>query len=744
MRLFDLRRGNLRTKIIAWSFIPTVIIMATVALVVYLAYQRLAEELVLGRDRELAYFSASQIKDDLGSYFDVLYAVAQMPEMRSNDLIQQAAALRAAGSNSAYFDAGVVVLDTFGKVIATEPHREDITGQDWSERAYFRQILLSRKAVFSDVLLDGPHNSAVIVAAVPVIGNRDEFLGVIAGMFQIDPGSQNPFYGSIAKIRPGQSGSIYLVDGNSRVIYHSTLEYIGESLSDRLEIQHLLDGNVGSTRLRDVANRDVVTAYAPVPGTSWGLVLEDDWGSLSRSEEHYGLFLLILLAAGIALPAMVVSIGVRRITNPIHGLIAAAQQVAEGNFGLSIDAQTGDEIEDLARQFNRMSAELKESYSSLEKKVAARTKELAALYDVTAAASSSLDLDTVLKRSLDQVLKVMDLEVGAVHLLDEDNQVLELAVARGMPERDVRQVQSVTLGEGLASYVVEQGKPLVVPNIAEASRPLRVVQAAENQAYMGVPVETRGQNLGVLSVVGNPGRRFGPEEVALLASIADEVALAVDNARLYAHAEQLAVMEERSRLARELHDSVTQLLYSLTLFAEAGQRMNKAGDQERTGQFLARVSETARQAHKEMRLLIYELRPPTVEKEGLVGALQHRLDTVEKRSGLEAHLQLEGDIELPASIEDGLFRIAVEALNNALKHAAATRVSVLLQAGIHSVRLHVVDDGNGFDVDAVNNGGGLGLPSMRERVESMAGSFEIISKPGAGTKVVVEIEKELV
>lgn len=737
------RWGNLRTKIIAWSFIPTVIILAAVALVVYLAYQRLAEELVLGRDRELAYFSASQIKDDLASYSDVLLAVARTPDLRSNDKMRQQAALGEAGSSLAYFDAGVVVLDTFGKVVASEPARADITGQDWSDRAYFRQILLSRKAIFSDVLPDGPQNTPVIVSAVPVIGNQDEFLGVIAGMFQIGPTSYNPFYGSIAKVRTEQSGGIYLVDGNRTVIYHTTPDYIGDAFTDRPDIQLVLAGNIGSIRLRDMDNRDVVTAYAPVPGTTWGLILEDDWGLLSRSEERYGLFLLILLAAGIALPALVVSIGVRRITEPIQGLIAIAQQVAEGNFGLTIDAQTGDEIEELAQQFNRMSAELQESYSGLEKKVAARTKELAAHYEVTAAASSSLDLDTVLERSLDQVLKVMNLGVGTIHLLDKDNQILELAVARGIQDRDVQEVQSVALGDGLASYVIEKGKPLLIPNITEASRPLRVVPASENQAYMGVPVETRGQMLGVLSLVGEPGRRFRREEVALLASIADEIALAVDNARLYAHAEQLAVMEERSRLARELHDSVTQLLYSLTLFAEAGQRMNKAGDHERTEQFLARVNETARQAHKEMRLLIYELRPPTVEKEGLVGALQHRLDAVEKRSGLETQLQVEGEIELPALLEDGLFRVAVEALNNALKHAAATQVSVQIQACINSIKLQVVDNGNGFDMDGVNNAGGSGLPNMRERVRKMGGSFEIISGPGAGTQVVVEIEKEL-
>ena len=738
--LLGIRRGSLRTKIIAWSFIPTVIILAAVGLVAYQAYERVVAELVLGRDRELAFLSSAQLKDSLASYSDALVSLARTPELRNNDASVQQTGLREASQRLAYFDGGLLTLDTFGKVVAAEPDRPEIVGQDWSDRDYFRQILYSRKPAFSDILQDGPEGEAVIVFAVPIVGDRDEFLGVLAGMFQLGAPMSSPFYGSIAKLRLGEAGRAYLVDGNGQVIYHSDETLVGQDFSGQPSVQQVLGGNVGAVRTRDLGGLDIVAAYAPVPGTSWGLVIEDNWAMLSASDQKYGRFLLVLLAFGILVPALFVSVGVQRIIKPIQDLNVAAQQVAEGNFGLSINATTGDEIENLAKQFNRMSAELKESYANLEQEVASRTRELAALYDVTAAASSSLDLSTVLERSLEHVLKAMGAEVGAIHLLDEQSCVLTLAVCRGFSPDQVKAAISVPLDLGLAGWVIEHEKPLFIPNIAEAARPLLVVPAAVDQAYIGVPIETRGHKLGLLSVVGERGRQFNTGEVALLASIADEVSLAIENAWLHERTEQLAVMEERNRLARELHDSVTQLLYSLTLFAEAGQRMLKAKDFDRAEQYLHRLGETAQQAHKEMRLLIYELRSPVVEEEGLVNALQHRLDTVEKRAGLDACLEIDGNIQLPAIVADGLFRITLEALNNALKHAAATHVSVRLQETNRQITLEVMDNGKGFDPQSVKNGGGLGLANMQERAAQLGGWLEVSSKPGRGTCIIVKLE----
>jgi nitrate/nitrite-specific signal transduction histidine kinase len=735
--------GSLRTKIIAWSFIPTVIILTAVGLVAYQAYERVVGELVLGRDRELAFLSSAQLKDSLVGYSDALVSLARTPEIRNNDASVQQTGLWEASQRLAYFDGGMLTLDTFGKVVAAEPDRPEILGQDWSNRDYFRQILYSRKPAFSDIVQDGPEQAAVVVFAVPISGDRDEFLGVLAGMFRLDTPTLSPFYGSIAKLRLGEAGRAYLVDGNGRVIYHSDESFVGQDFSGQPNVQQVLSGNVGAVRTTDLEGLDIVAAYAPVPGTSWGFVTEDNWAMLSASDQKYGRFLLLLLGFGIVIPALFVFAGVRRIIRPIRELNTAAQQVAEGNFGLTIDATTGDEIENLAKQFNRMSAELKESYANLEQKIANRTRELAALYDVTAAASSSLDLDIVLDRSLEHVLKAMGAKVGAIHLLDEQRGVLNLAASRGVPRDQIDPAVSVPLDLGLAGWVIEHGELLFIPNLAEAQRPLLVVPAGVDQAYIGVPIEARGRKLGVLSLVGDKGRQFSADEVALLASIADEVSLAIENARLHEQAEQLAVMEERNRLARELHDSVTQLLYSLTLFAEAGQRMVRARDFDRTEQYLHKLGETAQQAHREMRLLIYELRSPVLENEGLVNALQHRLDTVEKRAGLDACLQVSGNVHLQALIEDGLFRIALEALNNALKHAKATTINVCLQEEDHQVTLKVIDDGKGFDLETANNGGGLGLRGMRERAEYMGGSLEILSKPGEGTCIAVKLDSRV-
>jgi signal transduction histidine kinase len=376
----------------------------------------------------------------------------------------------------------------------------------------------------------------------------------------------------------------------------------------------------------------------------------------------------------------------------------------------------------------------------LEQRVADRTRELSALFDVTAVASASLDLETVLERSLDRVLAVMGSELGAIHLLDEKKETLHLALGQGLPADEVAWNGSVPVGSGLVGWVIEQGEPLILPDSAAGPRPLLAIPTVKPRAYVGVPIRARGQMLGVLSVVRERERGFTKEEVSLLDSIADRVGGAVENARLYRQAEQLAVMKERSRLARELHDSVTQALYSMTLLAEAAQRLVGAGSLDRVESYLARLGEAALQSLREMRLLVYELRPPVLEKVGLIGALQQRLDAVEGRSGVEARLRVEEDLDLPPSVEEELYRIAQEALNNALKHAAATLVTVHIRANGKRVELEVVDNGTGFDPQAVSDRGGMGLISMRERAEWLGGSLTILSSLGEGTRVTASVE----
>jgi len=206
-----------------------------------------------------------------------------------------------------------------------------------------------------------------------------------------------------------------------------------------------------------------------------------------------------------------------------------------------------------------------------------------------------------------------------------------------------------------------------------------------------------------------------------------------------AWAQDQAVLQERQRLARDLHDAVAQALYSVTLHAEAASRLLAAGDLATTAEYLRELQDAAQEALEEMRRLIFELRPPILEQAGLAAALQARLDAVEGRANLDTQLIVEGVSDLPAPVEQALYRIAQEALNNILKHARARRVSVALRRSGAHLTLEIADDGVGFDPIVAGQTGGLGLSGIAERVAQLDGRLSVQSAPRSGTRIRVEL-----
>jgi len=220
----------------------------------------------------------------------------------------------------------------------------------------------------------------------------------------------------------------------------------------------------------------------------------------------------------------------------------------------------------------------------------------------------------------------------------------------------------------------------------------------------------------------------------------DELQLAHTQLKEYAgQAEELATAKERNRLARELHDSVAQTLYGLTLQAEAAARELNHGNTDKASEQLREIRDSAQQSLQETRLLIFELRPAILEQEGLAAALRNRLEAVESRSGLKTQVQLQEMDQLSAGVEAGLYGIANEALNNILKHARATSIRVMLKNESNKVVLEIQDNGMGFIVNAVS--GGLGLRGMTERAQQFGGDLQIKSGTN-GTTIRVEVTNE--
>jgi signal transduction histidine kinase len=387
----------------------------------------------------------------------------------------------------------------------------------------------------------------------------------------------------------------------------------------------------------------------------------------------------------------------------------------------------------------RLEADHQELLEQLAQRVEQRTHHLSALYDVSAVASSSLDLPTVLESSLDRILAVMGCDAASVHLYQQ--------IAGGQRRAFIRQAEGeaqlpacpLSGGDEPQCWVYEHRQPVIIRDTSTDLRTRYAYDALGPRSHVGVPIRGPQGPVGVLCVFRSCDRPFTEEEATLLAAIADHLGVAVDNARLFAEAQGKATLEERQRLARELHDSVTQLLYSSALIAEAARRSCASASNDRMRELLSRLGSTVQQALRETRLLVYELRPLSLVEDGLGGALQRRLDAVERRAGVQADLSVQGVVQLPPQVEEALYRIAQEALNNTLKHAGARAVAVEIRGTSESVFMRVSDDGKGFDAKQGLDRGGLGLGNMRERTERLGGSFAICSGADQGTAIEVDV-----
>ncbi len=1355
-----IRWRGLRIKIIAWSFVPTALFLALVALAGFSAYEQVMERQAIASSRELARLSAGQLAGELAEFANVLTSVARTADLTTSDPISIGIGLRRASNRLAIFDAGVVVLDNYGTVVAAEPTASDLLGRDWSGQEVFRQMVRTPGTVYSQIISPQASGMRVVLVAVPITGSQGEVLGTLAGMFRVGATSVSSFYGSIVQLRIGAAGTAYLVDRSGSVLYHSDTDRIGDNFSVQSAVQHLQAGKSDALRGRDLTGREIVASFAPVPGTPWGLVIEEDWNALLATGQSYAHFLLLLLALGVLVPAIVVTIGVGRITQPIEQLIDATQKVASGHLGRRITVRTGDELEELARHFNQMSLRLSESYAALqareerlalamqgtndgywdwdvrtddtyfsprwksmlgyaddevanrfeawrelihpddveralaqvnaylegkvpvyelehrlrhrdgsyrwilargtalrdqagrptrfagshtditerkraeeatiksekrfsqvfsaspvaisvtglddgryvdvneawlqlfgytreevigssslqlniwlhperrtgmikrlqeagslrnyehlaqtktgevrnvsisaevielnqerynlslviditekkraeealqqayqtlERRVEERTRELSTLLEIVQAAGGSLELEKVLGRVARGLAAAVGVQHCGIYMVDENKQLLvptrsgadpgslgpqflqtfssrqldprddefvreimesrrpvvcldartdprtnkettrllglrgilaipfvvkdrivavamlptfdgphtftpeqtelgwgivnaaamsienarlyaearqradetealfsvqqavtgrldpdavlqmiadeakSLTSAQGalvlMLDRDELEVSIVSgapqellgvrmrVDQSLSGQTLAAGKPwrtanaqndprvnraiveqtgikslLTVPlfsnagpigaiavtdkatgafgpedervltmlasgavvalenarlyreeqarrqeaerrrQVAEGTRKILAVlnsrqslsetldyivshacrlmgsdaayiaqyQSTERiltiqsacgldeeyiselhmsidtslcghaliehrpvtlpdlhaldegamrdrgavdetalalmssrgySALLCVPLVVKDEDYGVITLYYRLPREFSEEETRLAMGIADQAALAIESARLRDQAGRLAAIAERSRLARELHDSVTQSLYSVTLYAEAAARLLTSGKSSDAADHLRELRDTAQEALREMRLLIFELRPPALEKSGLAAALQARLDAVEVRGGIKAELKAEGEENLPAAVQEELYHITQEALNNVIKHANPQHVTVRLQFQDEATSLQVCDDGVGFDLTQAMESGGLGLRGMKERVERIGGTLAISSAPGQGTQVTIRIHR---
>jgi len=381
---------------------------------------------------------------------------------------------------------------------------------------------------------------------------------------------------------------------------------------------------------------------------------------------------------------------------------------------------------------------------NLEQHVEERTRELSTLLEVSHNVTSTLELESLLGLILDELKNVVDYD-GSTILTVEGEYLLARAY-RGPMAEDAVTGMRLPVDDPLDRLVLIDREPVVVPDTRgnttvaqfyrESVGDLLDSAFGHIRSWMGVPLMVKDQVIGELALDHRQPDHFTPRHAELAMAFANQAAVAIENARLYAQAEEAAVAAERNRLARELHDAVTQTLFSASLIADVLPRLWER-DPDEGRRRLSELRELTRGALAEMRTLLLELRPSALAEASLADLIRQLGESITGRARVPVATEVDPQCELPVEVKVALYRIAQEALNNMAKHAGATEAVVRLRCRPGRAELSVRDDGLGFELESVHIES-LGLGIMRERAEAIGATLEIDSQLGEGTLIRVK------
>ena len=410
----------------------------------------------------------------------------------------------------------------------------------------------------------------------------------------------------------------------------------------------------------------------------------------------------------------------------------------------------------------RIETELRRSEEILELRVDERTHELATLLEISNSVALSKELEPLLGQILDLLKAVVRYDGATIYLLEGDT--LKALLHRGpLPAEAVQRLILPVDRSSLAHGLLSTQSVISIPDVradTPAAGALRQVAGEQFDslfgylcAWLGVPLAVKGQVVGLLALHRSEALSFDERDTGLAQAFAGQLAVAVENARLHQQAQEMAAMDERQHLARELHDAVSQTLFSASLAAEVLPRLWDK-DRETGLQCLDEVRQLTRGALAEMRTLLLELRPSALAQTELAALLRQLAEAASSRARIPVHVHAEPHCILPPDVQVALYRIAQEALNNVSKHAGAREAFIMLQYvrrepcpdtgdPVARIELSISDDGCGFDLPALlESGTGLGLGIMRERAEAVGATLTIASSPGQGTQLTVTWEAE--
>jgi signal transduction histidine kinase len=372
-----------------------------------------------------------------------------------------------------------------------------------------------------------------------------------------------------------------------------------------------------------------------------------------------------------------------------------------------------------------------------------RAEQFRVMSEVGRHMTSILDVGELLWEIVSLVRETLGYYHAAIGLIEGDELVIKAGAGAHWDDPHFEPSRLKVGEQGITAWVAATGELLLAPDVSKEPRYLLLPGSLEIQSEVAVPLKTKTGVIGVLDVQSDELNAFDESDLAVIESVAHQAAIAIENARLYEQAQQAAALEERSRLARDLHDAVTQTLFSASLIGEVVPTLWES-DQEEAKELLQELRQLTRGALAEMRTLLLELRPAALSETSLDELLRQLGEAVTGRSGVAVTVTVGGECDLPSDVHVALYRISQEALNNVVKHARASEVEVSLRCTSlreaadgekrDVVELLVSDDGCGFDPSSIP-ADRLGLGIIRERAEALGATLEIESETDCGTVI---------
>jgi two-component system, NarL family, nitrate/nitrite sensor histidine kinase NarX len=486
--------------------------------------------------------------------------------------------------------------------------------------------------------------------------------------------------------------------------------------------------------------------FVPLLGLSALIVCAVVAGALMPRVPQLFWVQIPLLLAALGMVALILRVIRRELLAPLAHLRHWAQRMTAGNLSARIPVPPRGEFAALARDINglgemlnTLSRDMDTQVRKQTERIAQKTHSLEILYDVAASISVSRDIDDLLTRFLHTLKDVVAARAAAVRLLSDDGQ-MRLVASVGLSPEVVEKERLVPVNRCLCGRAVSGGEILCQEDVQQCSALVgQPLFESPDIEMIAVPLQYRGENLGVYNLfVPRQGLVAREDVKELLTSIGRHLGMAIEKARLDNEAKRLSIIQERTTLAHELHDSLAQTLASLrfqvqTLDESLQQSGAAAGRRD-----IERIKNSLDEAYTELRELIAHFRAP-VDSRGLLPAIEQVVKRFRSDTGISIFLQNQWNQELPANSEMQVLRIIQEALVNIRKHSQARTVRVMLRSANGEFRVLIEDDGIGFGEPAFSTHAGehVGLSIMRERARRLGGELRIESEPGEGTRVLL-------